>query len=79
MKIVLLVVGHGLMDKRRFLKLVVMVLRKQVYKFCKMESENVMHLGKDFWLIMKIIVAIIDALRKVFNDANEDDNEHNGE
>lgn len=38
-----------------------------------------MHLGKDFWLIMKIIVAIIDALRKVFNTANEDDNEHNGD
>ena len=38
-----------------------------------------MHLGKDFWLIMKIIVAIIDALRKVFNNANEDDNDHNGE
>ena len=38
-----------------------------------------MHLGKDFWMIMKIIVAIIDALRKLFNEQNEDDNDHNGD
>lgn len=38
-----------------------------------------MRLGKDFWLIMKIIIAIIEVLRKIFNEANEDDNEHNGE
>ena len=38
-----------------------------------------MKLGKDFWIIMKIIVAVIDALRKLFNNENEDDNDHNGE
>lgn len=38
-----------------------------------------MKLGKDFWLIMRIIIAIIEALRKVFNEANEDDNDHNGD
>ncbi len=38
-----------------------------------------MKLGKDFWLVMKIIVTILDALRKLFNDNNEDDNDHNGE
>lgn len=36
-----------------------------------------MKLGRDFWLVMKIISAIFDALRKVFNYENEDDNEHN--
>lgn len=67
-------VGNGLAMRRLFWKRVVWVLHKQVYKFYKRESENVMHLGKDFWLIMKIIVAVIDALRKLFNEQNEDDN-----
>ena len=38
-----------------------------------------MHLGKDFWLVARIVMAIIDALRKLFEKENEDDNEHNGE
>lgn len=38
-----------------------------------------MRLGKDFWLIMKIIVAVIDTLRKLFNQLNEDDNEHDND
>lgn len=38
-----------------------------------------MRLGKDFWLIMRIIIAIIEALRKVFEMANVDDPDHNGE
>lgn len=37
-----------------------------------------MKLGKDFWLVMKIIVAIMEVLRKIFNENNDDDNgEHN--
>jgi len=39
----------------------------------------VMHLGKDFWLVARMIMAIIDALRKLFEKENEDDDEHNGE
>ncbi len=38
-----------------------------------------MHLGKDFWLIMRIIITVLDALRKLFEKENEDDSEHNGE
>jgi len=38
-----------------------------------------MHLGKDFWLVARIIMAIIDALRKMFEKENEDDLDHNGE
>lgn len=38
-----------------------------------------MHLGKDFWIIAKIIIAIIEALRKVFEQMNDDDPDHNGE
>jgi len=38
-----------------------------------------MKLGRDFWLVIKIIQAIIKALSAVFNNENEDDNEHNGE
>ena len=37
-----------------------------------------MHLGKDFWLIMKIVMAIFEALQRVFNENNDDDTEHNG-
>jgi len=39
----------------------------------------VMHLGKDFWLVARIVMAIIDALRKLFEKENEDDDAHNGE
>jgi len=39
----------------------------------------VMHLGKDFWLVARIVMAIIDALRKLFEKENEDDDQHNGE
>jgi len=38
-----------------------------------------MHLGKDFWLVARIVMAIIDALRKLFEKENEDDDAHNGE
>ena len=30
-----------------------------------------MKLGKDFWLVMKIIVTILDALRKLFNESDD--------
>ena len=56
-----------------------MVLCKQAYKDYIFVWRYTMRLGKDFWLIMKIIIAIIDALRKLFEKENEDDSEHNGE
>jgi len=38
-----------------------------------------MKLGKDFFLVMRIVMAIFEALKKVFNVENEDDNDHNGD
>ena len=39
----------------------------------------VMHLGKDFLLVARIVMAIINAVRKLFEKGNKDDREHNGE
>lgn len=38
-----------------------------------------MRLGKDFWIVMRLIIAIFKTLEKFFNNENEDDNEHNGD
>ena len=52
---------------------------KQKGKRCFFLRRYAMHLGKDFWLVARIVMAIIDALRKLFEKENEDDNDHNGE
>jgi len=38
-----------------------------------------LHFGNGIFHVARIVMAIIDALRKLFEKENEDDSEHNGE
>ncbi len=77
--IVIFPVAYDRIDEVLLSLTVIPVFKSRVYKECIFFRRFVMHLGKDFWIVARIIMAIIDALRKMFEKENEDDPDHNGE